>query len=182
METQVNAVPSAIAEVPWLVEARRLIGLREIKGPDNNAEIVRLRMDAGTGIRNDDEAWCSDFVGGCMKRAFVEPTKNPAARSWIHWGIDVRESKLEDIPPGAILVFERPPNPWEGHVGFAVGYTSDGFFKLLGGNQSDSVSIVDKSVTLLIAARWPVEFRADIRMLKKLPLLSRSTAPNAKES
>lgn len=173
---------SVVDEVPWLVVARGLIGIKEIKGPENNAEIIRLRMDAGTNIRNDDEAWCSDFVGGCMKRAIVEPTRNPAARSWLHWGIDVQEPKLEDIPPGAVLVFDRPPNPWEGHVGFAVGCTSDGFFKVLGGNQRDSVSIADINVTRLIGARWPIEFRNDLRMLKKLPLLSRSGAVSTKES
>jgi uncharacterized protein (TIGR02594 family) len=173
---------TGVEEVPWLIEARHWIGLKEIKGPQHEPEILRLRSDAGTGIRNDDDAWCSDFVGGCMKRSLVEPTRSAAARSWLHWGIDVKEPRLEDIPPGAVLVFERPPNPWQGHVGFAVGYTSDGFLKLLGGNQRDSVSIADKSVSLLIGARWPVEFKDDVRMLKKLPLLSRSGVPSANEA
>lgn len=171
-----------VGEVPWLVEARHWIGLREIKGPQHEPEILRLRMDAGTGIRNDEDAWCSDFVGGCMKRSLVVPTRSPAARSWLHWGISVNEPRFEDIPPGAVLVFDRPPDVWKGHVGFAVGYTSDGYFKVLGGNQSDSVSIADIRVGRLLDARWPVEFRDDIRMLKKLPLLSRSGAPSANEA
>lgn len=173
---------NGLAEVPWLQIARGLIGLREIKGPQHEPEILRLRADAGTGIRNDEEAWCSDFVGGCMKRALCEPTRSPAARSWLHWGISVKASKLEDIPPGAVLVFERPPHAWQGHVGFAAGYTSDGYFKLLGGNQSDSVSIADKHCSLLIDARWPVEFRDDLRLLRKLPLLSRSGAVSTNEA
>lgn len=173
---------SGVDEVPWLAIARGLIGLKEIKGAQHEPEILRLRADAGTGISNDEDAWCSDFVGGCMKRALCVPTKSPAARSWLHWGISVKESELERIPPGAVLVFERPPNTWQGHVGFAVGYTADGYFKVLGGNQRDSVCIADIYCGRLLDARWPVEFRDDLRLLVKLPLLSRVGAASTNEA
>lgn len=170
-----------IGEVPWLVEARKFIGLKEIKGPQHEPEILRLRADAGTGIRNDEDAWCSDFVGGCIKRAHCVPTKSPAARSWLHWGTSVKEPQLENIPPGAILVFERGES-WQGHVGFAVGYTADGYLKVLGGNQSDSVSIADIYNARLLDARWPIEFAGDLRMLKKLPLMQRTGAASTNEA
>ena len=94
----------------------------------------------------------------------------------------MKSARLEDIPPGAVLVFDRPPNAWEGHVGFAVGWTSDGYLKVLGGNQRDSVSIADISVARLIDARWPVEFRDDLRLLRKLPLMSRIGAVSTNEA
>jgi uncharacterized protein (TIGR02594 family) len=172
-----------IGEVPWLVEARHWIGLREIKGPQHEPEILRLRADAGTGIQNDEEAWCSDFVGGCMKRALIVPTKSPAARSWLHWGIDCTEANRSLIPLGSIGVFSRPPDPWKGHVGFLVGYTEAGDFMVLGGNQSDSVNIARIAGHRLLSARWPIEFRGDLRFARmRLPLLSKSGALSTNEA
>jgi uncharacterized protein (TIGR02594 family) len=173
---------TGIGEVPWLNEARALIGLKEIKGREHEPKILKLWSDAGLSYSDDETAWCAGFVGGCLARAKVKPSGSPAARSYLHWGRSVKDSKLELIPPGAVLVFERPPNAWEGHVGFAVGYTADGFLKVLGGNQSDSVSIADIIVGRLLDARWPVEFAGDLRLLRKLPLMQRTGAASTNEA
>lgn len=173
---------TGVGEVPWLIEARNLIGVKEIKGAQHEPKIVALWADAGIPVSDDETAWCAALVGGCLKRAFAKPTGSAAARSFLHWGVSVKESKLELIPPGAVLVFDRPPNDWEGHVGFAVGYTKDGYLKVLGGNQRDSVSIADIYCGRLLDARWPVEFRGDLRMTLKLPLMSRVGAPSSNEA
>ena len=52
---------------------------------------------------------------------------------------------------GAVLIFERNSG---GHVGFAVGQ-DDTHFYVLGGNQSDAVTITRVAKSRLLGARWP---------------------------
>lgn len=52
---------------------------------------------------------------------------------------------------GAVLIFERGSG---GHVGFAVGQ-DDTHFYVLGGNQSDAVTIARIAKSRLLGARWP---------------------------
>ena len=51
----------------------------------------------------------------------------------------------------AVLVFERGSG---GHVGFAIGQDDTHFF-VLGGNQSDAVTIARIAKSRLLGARWP---------------------------
>lgn len=53
--------------------------------------------------------------------------------------------------PGAVLIFERGSG---GHVGFAIGQ-DDTHFHVLGGNQSDAVTIARIAKSRLLGARWP---------------------------
>ena len=55
---------------------------------------------------------------------------------------------------GAVLVFERRSG---GHVGFALGQ-DDTHFYVLGGNQSDAVTIARVAKSRLLGARWPATF------------------------
>jgi hypothetical protein len=100
----------------------------------------------------------------------------------MHWGVDVLLDGREMLPVGAICVFERPPDPFEGHVAFAVGTTSEGALMCLGGNQRDSVNIAPFDFDRLIGARWPVERRADMAMLKRLPTLAASQRLSTNEA
>jgi uncharacterized protein (TIGR02594 family) len=178
-----STLQSGVPEPQWLTIARDLVGLKEIHGQQHEPKILALAKDAGLGwIKDDETAWCAIFVGGVLKRAKIAPSGSAAARSYLHWGRDVRESRLEDIPQGAILVFERPPKTFQGHVGFADGYTADGFLKVLGGNQADSVSIADINVSRLIGARWPIEAVGDMTILRRLPLKQRSGAVSTNEA
>lgn len=151
-------------EVPWLVKARDLIGLKEIKGPENEPKILALAEANHTGWVHDDEtAWCAIFTGGNLELSGVRGTRSLAARSYQHWGVDCTESDRSKIPLGAIVVFRRDPNPMQGHVGFAVGYIIAGDIVVLGGNQHDSVSIAPIAGQRLLCAKWPIEFRQDAR-------------------
>lgn len=153
-----------MTEVHWLTIAKNLIGLTEIKGPQNSPEILALWRDAGLPFTDDETAWCAGFVGGCLARAGIAPSLSAAARSYTNWGIDVLFNGVTDIPKGSVVVFSRPPDEHSGHVGFAVGYT-DNAILVLGGNQKDSVCIVPISQSRLIAARWPKETRGDLHIL-----------------
>ncbi|MFX8605073.1 hypothetical protein ABTM12_19650, partial [Acinetobacter baumannii] len=54
------------------------------------------------------------------------------------------------------MVFWRvSPTSGKGHVGFYLGEDDDAYY-ILGGNQSDSVSITWVTKARFVAARWPV--------------------------
>jgi uncharacterized protein (TIGR02594 family) len=164
----------SVSEPHWLQIARDLIGLREIKGAQHSAEILRLWKDAGLPFTDDETAWCAGFVGGVLARAGIAPSLSAAARSYATWGVNVLDLGTEDIPLGAVVVYARPPSEWSGHVGFAVGLTKDGHIMTLGGNQRDSVNIAPFHAARLVAARWPYEDRSDIRMLRPIPRMTTS--------
>lgn len=170
-----------VREVPWLTIARDLVGIKEIKGAQHEPKILSLWKDAGLPFTDDETAWCAGFVGGVLKRAGVKPTGSAMARSYCAWGMDVSFNGLEEIPLGAILVFSRPPSETAGHTNFAVGRTPEGHIVGLGGNQRDSVSIAPFEFGRLIAARWPIESQADLRQLRKLPVMSSTGALSTKE-
>jgi lysozyme family protein len=71
------------------------------------------------------------------------------ARSYLSWGEPVSETRF-----GAIAVLERGADPSLGHVGFLVG-EAGGHMYVLGGNQSDSVSVAPFARKRLLALRWP---------------------------
>ena len=67
------------------------------------------------------------------------------ARNWLLFGQQTKPVT------GAVLIFERGSG---GHVGFAVGQDDTHFF-VLGGNQSDAVTIARIAKSRLLGARWP---------------------------
>lgn len=148
-----QAAPVDSAALVWFQEARRLLGLRETAGGGNNPVILDWATDLGIPYKSDDIAWCGLFVahciGSCLPR---EPLPgNPlGARNWLKFGAHCTPA------PGAVLVFWRgSPNGWKGHVGFYAGEEAGGVYHVLGGNQSDRVSIARIPADRLIDARWP---------------------------
>ncbi len=137
----------------WFQEARRLLGTREKPGVGNNPTILDWATDLGLRDYTADEIpWCGLFVGHCISATLdTEPT--PAhllgARSWERFGIPTEPT------PGAVMVFWRKsPQSGLGHVGFYAG-EDDSAFRILGGNQSDTVSIAWLSKDRFLRARWP---------------------------
>lgn len=169
-------------EVPWLEIARDLIGVKEIAGKQHEPKILAMWKDARLPFATDEDAWCAAFVGACLERCYVNSTLKPNARSYEHWGDDVKTGGALQIPLGAIVVYERPPDEWKGHVGFAVGRTESGDIMTLGGNQADSVNIKPFSYRRLIAARWPSEFHGDLRLLHLIPLMQSTGALSTNEA
>lgn len=139
----------------WLETARRLLGVHEGVGPAINPEIIDWARQEGGWIerfyRDDEIPWCGLFVGHCLQGAGIAGPKNPlSALAWADWGIGLDPDHL---CLGAVLVFKRAGG---GHVGFYVGEDPDGqALHVLGGNQSDQVSVTRISRIRLHAARWP---------------------------
>ncbi|MGW8190171.1 TIGR02594 family protein [Sphingomonas hankookensis] len=145
----------ATAEPAWLKAARAKLGTREAPGAANNPTIMgwakRLGTKAlGIAYNADSVPWCGVFVAACMQEAGL-PTAPIAVRAsaWAGYGISLPRHRLA---PGAILVFQRPGG---GHVAFYVG-EDDNAYHVLGGNQSDNVTVARIEKARCVAARWPI--------------------------
>lgn len=136
----------------WFKEGTRLIGTREKPGTGNNPVILDWATDAGIPYKSDDIPWCGLFVAHCITSTLDrEPT--PAimlrARAWESFGIRTQPT------PGAVMVFWRKSlASGLGHVGFYAGEDKTAY-RILGGNQSDSVSLAWIAKNRLLTARWP---------------------------
>jgi uncharacterized protein (TIGR02594 family) len=146
-----DEVPS-FGEPKWLKLARKEIGVKEVPGPGNNPVILKYYADAGhPEIDSDDVHWCAALTGACLERSGVPSSKSLMARSYMQWGKPVSKPF-----PGCIAVFSRgDPRSASGHVGFYVGENEKGIL-VLGGNQSDAVSIVPQDRNRLLGYRMPV--------------------------
>ena len=135
-------------EPKWLTEARKYLGLAEVKGPDHNPEILQMWRDIKrSGIKDDETPWCAAFVGAVLERVGIRSSRFESARSYLDWG------QLLALPvPGCVVIFTRAGG---GHVGFAVGRDPAGNLLVLGGNQSDAVNIKAFPVSRVSGYRWP---------------------------
>ncbi|RDE06799.1 TIGR02594 family protein [Sphingomonas aracearum] len=138
----------------WFDIATSLIGTREIVGPKHNPTILAWAKRLGSKILginvvDDETAWCGLFVAHCIAEAGIAPAPIAVrASSWATWGSNLRADRLA---PGAILVFQRAGG---GHVAFYVGEDAT-TYHVLGGNQSNAVSITRIEKARCVARRWP---------------------------
>jgi uncharacterized protein (TIGR02594 family) len=139
----------------WMAEAWTHLFARERQGRVHNPEILAFFRDAGHGgIGSDEVPWCAAFVGACLERGGVSGSGSLTARSYLGWGETLARGRL-----GAIAVFRRGSDPSAGHVGFLVGETDDDLI-VLGGNQSDAVTVARYSRQRLLGLRWPLAGRS----------------------
>jgi len=138
----------------WLGHARGELGTKEFAGTPDNPKIIKYWNDAGlTNVADgqDEVPWCAAFVGAMLARANQPGSGGPNARSYSTWGRKILSPVL-----GCVVVFSRPPNPKQGHVGFYISSNkAERLIRIIGGNQSDSVSIADFSIDRIVSLRWP---------------------------
>jgi uncharacterized protein (TIGR02594 family) len=157
--TLARLIPSAPAPtgfaqpgLVWLKEAMRLMGTKETPGVGSNPVILDWASDMGIRYSGDDIPWCGLFVGHCITSTLEReptPTNILGARAWSSFGIKTEPTL------GAVMVFwRRSLASGLGHVGFYAGEDSTAF-RILGGNQSDSVSLAWIAKDRLVGARWP---------------------------
>ena len=135
-------------ELPWILEGRKFIGLREIPGSKHEPEIIQMWRDIKrSGIKDDETPWCAAYVGSMFERVGIHSTRFEGASSYLKWG-----EKLDQPIYGCVVVFTRAGG---GHVGFVVGKTESGNLLVLGGNQNDAVNIKAFSTERVTGYRWP---------------------------
>jgi len=131
-------------------------GTREVVGKGSSKTIIGWRDElnqAGVkieGYSDDDIPWCGLFAAIIAYRRrglAAEVVKEPLwARNWAKYGKSAATAMLGDI-----LVFQRGSG---GHVGFYVG-EDRAAYHVLGGNQSNAVTIARISKGRCIAVRRP---------------------------
>lgn len=138
-----------VGEPIWVQEGRRQLGLRET---DPKLKAF-LKSDGSTLGDPAKLPWCGDFVETCIKLACPDekiPTNPYLARNWLNLGVDCPEPVV-----GAVAVFWRGSKKGtQGHVGFVVGADAH-YLSILGGNQSDKVSVSRLDRARLLGCRWP---------------------------
>lgn len=157
-----------------LTEAVRLFGTREGTGPVNNPVILDWAREVGGDVedvyKTDAVPWCGLFVAVCCHRAGLDMPVHPLwALSWSAWGHPV------DLPMlGDVLTFTRPGG---GHVGLYVGEDREAYH-VLGGNQSDAVSVARIGKTRHYASRrtlWKIAQPDNVRRMFLKPSANLST-------
>lgn len=146
--------------LPWMTEAKSALGRHEAR--DRSWLMDWLKRDGRSLGDPSKNPWCGDFVETCIRIALPdEPLlgalgTNPYwARHWLLFGREVQPIT------GAVLVFSRGSG---GHVGFAIGQDDTNFY-VLGGNQSDAVTIARIAKSRLLGARWPATYPPRLQRL-----------------
>lgn len=141
--------------------ARDLTGTKEIKGSADNPKIIEMYRAVGHDwVEHDEVAWCAAFVGFCLEKAGLPSTRKLNARSYLAWGEKV--AGVEQAKEGDIVVFTRGASTAQGHVAFflrAVGTQVE----VLGGNQSDAVTVARYARSRIIGIRRPLAAAAPAR-------------------
>lgn len=141
------------AEPVWQREARRFMGLKEVSGAKSNPVIIGWAKALGGWIANyftdDDIPWCGLFMAHIMGATLPKELLPSNPLSALAWGSFGR--RLPTPALGAVLTFKRNGG---GHVGLYVGETSKAY-RVLGGNQTNSVSLTWIDKERLDAIRWP---------------------------
>lgn len=144
-------------------EARRLYGVLEGPGDQDNAVILGWADELATlgpyarwaadFYNKDAIPWCGLFMAVAAARANPRalddrqpPRAYLAALAWAGFGVPGASPSLGDV-----LVFTRSGG---GHVGLYVGEDS-GAYHVLGGNQSDAVTVSRIGKGRLYACRRP---------------------------
>jgi uncharacterized protein (TIGR02594 family) len=144
--------PLADLGLVWFLEARRLLGVKEAAGSKDNRVIIDWASDLGISYKHDDIPWCGLFVAHCIGATLSGESLpgNPlGARNWLRFGAPCSPRA------GAVMVFWREKiSSFKGHVGFYAGEDPEAFH-ILGGNQSDQVSVARVARSRLLGARWP---------------------------
>lgn len=99
----------------------------------------RQELKSLVGVDPVRTEWCAAYVDYILELNGLNGTDSLLAKSYLRWGIPVREPQLWDV-----VIFDRGREAWQGHVGFYMGsFTRNGqvFYMILGGNQSDAVTI-----------------------------------------
>jgi uncharacterized protein (TIGR02594 family) len=131
----ISPVAAGGREPPWLVWARSKLGIHEVSGAGDNAEIVSwFRFTTlAREFWHDATAWCSVFVNAAFGLNGIKGCGSARAVDWLGWG-----QRVETPYPGCVTVFKWADG---GHHVALFLKGENGRVQVLGGNQSNAVTI-----------------------------------------
>lgn len=134
----------------WMLVAFSQYDVSTFPKGECNPEIEKYHKTTNNPHFDDKASWCSSFVNWAIIKCGINGTNNTLARSWLDWGVAIKEPKF-----GCVAIFAREGvSVRRGHVGFYINETSNDIF-LLGGNQSKKVCVLPYKKELLLGYRWP---------------------------
>lgn len=144
-------------KLAWIEKALEYLGLKENTSKTAHNQTI-LDMLTAMGSFNgearawwqeDETPWCGLFVGYCLGVVGRYVIKEwYRARAWESTLL----TKLNKPAYGCIVTFTRDGG---GHVGFLMGLDNKGNLMILGGNQSNAVSIVPFAKERATGFYWP---------------------------
>lgn len=153
--TGLPPAPAAPIIPPWYEELLRKKGLHELR--DRSALMAWLRSDGKTLGDPSKLPWCGDAIETCIAKTLPDeplPANPYLARNWLKFGVPLSAPTL-----GCVLVFWRGSRAGtNGHVGLYAGEEKDGTLHVLGGNQSDAITIARLDRGRLLGMRWPSSY------------------------
>ena len=147
-------------EVTAFTLAQRFIGIKEVRGKIDNPQIVAmLRLDADWP-EGDEVPWCSAFVNYIAWLLRLPRSKSLRARSWLEVGLPIEWNDKMRVGFDVVILQRgkgEQPGPEvikaPGHVGFFAGFSSTEGIYMLGGNQSNTVSIKNYPLGKVLGVR-----------------------------
>ena len=108
-------------------------GVTEVSGRESNQRIIEYFSTTTIKATDDAVPWCSAMMNWAVNQIGMTGTDSAASASWAKWG-----ESLKKPADGCIIGFIREDG--SGHVGIYIGEDQYNY-KILGGNQSDTVKI-----------------------------------------
>lgn len=136
----------------------RFIGIKELPGAADNPFVMAMLQLDNTWPQHDEVPWCSGYVNFIAWLLRLPRSKSLAARSWLSVGRPITRgdeacgfdvvvlADTDTITPGP----EDTRAP--GHVGFFGSFEGTRVW-ILGGNQSNSVSVAPFPRTRILGVR-----------------------------
>lgn len=157
----------------WLERAKTDLTLHEIPGPQAASRIKQMFFTVGhSEVISDEVSWCAAATGTWLREAGY-PTSEPLHLNLT--GASYEKYGRSSAPrKGAIVVSTYTRlgrKDWRRHVGIMLTDPRPGAksYKVIGGNQSDEVSVINIPIKKVTAVRWP-ELR---EQSEGLPVLDR---------
>lgn len=163
-------------ELTWIAEARKHIGLKEVRGAKHNTTIQQWLKSLNAWWSDDETAWCGVFTAHCLRVADVKYPKHwYRALDYLNYG-----AKLKKPAYGCIAVKTRNGG---GHVCFVVGRDKKtNKLVCLGGNQSDMVCFALYNESDFEAFMWYGKTNTPAQGRYELPILTGVTTTKVTES
>lgn len=154
-------------------QAERWIGTREIPGKLSSPAIMAMLTLDTEWPKDDEVPWCSAFANYICWELRLPRSKSLVARSWLGVGRPIHTR--EAVADCDVVIFKNAGGPGPdvleapGHVAFfsRLDPADERRIWVLGGNQSNSVSVMPASANLVIG----------VRRLQPDHMISRTSSP-----
>ena len=154
-EGQSTIIKPEVKDLPWMVLAKREIGVAEVPGEGNNPRVIWYHSFCTLKATYDSISWCSAFANAMTLSGGVGGTRSAAALDWInkHYGLELKYAMY-----GCLSIWDWGNG--HGHVGFVLESDDDKGLYILGGNQLNRKTGKDE-----VCCKWfpwslaPVSFK-----------------------